>query len=172
MRKTKNAKQQETPKFPDGRADLIARIDTDKVTFINVIGDSFECFGLSENDIALVAKTNVLDENALTAFLLSDCNSLRLGYPYDNFGDLAYFNGYEIQRYKKRKAEIYGIVIGVIKPITRRFGKVESDESDEFTFICDECKKTVFGTREFVESLGWKFQDDKQSCLNCDLKNE
>ena len=169
MRKTKNAEQIETPELPTEGKELFAKIATEKACFIKVIGDGV--FGLSDGDFLIVEETNTLHENALSAFLVPDSEHYEMGYGYDNFGDLAYFDGAETQRFKKGKAQIVGVVIGVVKPIGRQFYAPTESESKELTFTCDECKKTIFGTREFVESLGWKLQDE-HLCLNCDLKNE
>jgi hypothetical protein len=49
-------------------------------------------------------------------------------------------------------------------------------ENEKITAKCDECKKEMTGTRDFLRGLGWELRRNNSTlCLNCrfgdDFKN-
>ena len=133
--------------------------------------DSLKEYGINDNDCVIVQKTTEYDENQLTAWVLvgPQNKSGLIGFAYDNFGDISIQLSLGIQRFKRRKIKLKGVVVGIVRCVSPK--QEDTGTTDEITAVCDQCKKQLTATREFIKAQGWKLKENETICLHCDLKD-
>jgi hypothetical protein len=129
--------------------------------------DSLESVGIYEDDLLIIRKTKINDENQITLWEHSKDGYL-IGFAYDNFGDISVNYLLDTQRSKAKDMQLIGVVVGIIHCYNAQKPTTIKPTAAEITAVCAECRKEINGTIEFIKKSGWEIEPE-QLCLACDL---
>jgi hypothetical protein len=148
-------------------ADFFRTADVGDVALYPKQSDSLESVGIYEDDLLIIRKTKINDENQITLWEHSK-EGYHVGFAYDNFGDISINYLLDIERFKAKDMRLIGVVVGIIHCYNAQKPTTIKPTSAEITAVCAECRKEINGTIEFIKKSGWEIEP-KQICLACDL---
>jgi hypothetical protein len=166
--KMENA-QEITNHFQDASevANFFRTADVGDVALYQKQSDSLESVGIYEDDLLIIRKTKINDENQITIWEHSKEDYL-IGFAYDNFGDISINYLLGTERHKAKDMRLIGVVVGIIHCYNAQKPTTIKQTSAEITAVCAECRKEINGTIEFIKKSGWEIEPE-QLCLTCDL---
>lgn len=176
----KTIEKQESYCFPERREEFLEQIVEQELGAALYTSRDNEELALNGGDIIFYYPTSEIHENQVSLYSYPDTGHYLFGFLYENFGEIGildFQDGQYLKTVKRTEIKIAGFIVAVVKPFDARKlptypYEIKAEQPEEITVVCDECKKEIKGTKDFLKSEGWKLKKDETLCLNCDLGGE
>lgn len=131
-------------------------------------------FGLSSDDVLIVTIDREIQEDRLSLFYNERGKHLRLGFAFENFGEISVNeNDGDIDRYKNKDFTYIGYVSQIITafqpPKIYGENKIETPvtTNEEISVKCDGCEKEASGSKAFLAAMAWRLKKNETLCVSC-----